>query len=493
MEKRYLIGVDVGTTGTKALLFSQEGELIAQAYQAYPILTPQNGYVEQNAQDWWEAVVKTVRQVCQGRDIQNQVAAISLSTQGGTVVPVDASGTPLRTGIVWNDSRCSQQMQSYIVEQGPAATMYEKTGWNLMPGLPAMQIRWLRENQPKIFEKTAKFLTVPDYLSMKMTGIAAVDPSNAGINQLTDIHITVYDESLLRFAGISTEQLPSILSSGSVIGNLTPEAAAALELSTDTLLVAGAHDQYAVALGAGALKSGAVLIGSGTCWVVTAIEDKPNFPSGLSQSISAVPGLWGSLYSLSSGGICLDWLRKNIALGKDGQPLDYDTLNEEIAQRKAAEEGLFFYPFSGIGDGKNTFTKATFTGLDLYHDRFHMARAIMEGVAFQIAWILETFSPSQAEVALTGGASRSRVWSQILADISGRPIRVPQVADLACVGAAILAGTGCGIYQTPEEGYGKLAVCEQIIYPDLVRTKMYADLIKKYKQQANGLYKIYST
>ena len=303
MEKRYLIGVDVGTTGTKALLFSEDGALLGQAYQDYPILTPQVGHSEQNAGDWWNAVVTVIRSVCDGKDIGERVAAISLSTQGGTVVPVGQDGEPLRPALVWNDARCEAQKEAFLKEVGPERVMYEKTGWKLGCGLPALEIRWLRENEPALFEKTALFLTVPDYISLKMTGIPAVDPSNAGINQLIDIQTLRYDEKLLRFAGITEKQLPKLVRSGERIGHLTKEAAETLGLSEKAVLISGAHDQYAVAMGAGAMKKGDILIGSGTCWVVTAMGDAPDFESGLSQSVSAAPELWGSMWSLSTGGV----------------------------------------------------------------------------------------------------------------------------------------------------------------------------------------------
>lgn len=493
MGKRYLIGVDVGTTGTKALLFSEDGQLHGQAYQDYPILTPQVGQSEQRAEDWWNAVLNVIQSVCRGKNVQQSVAAICLSTQGGTVVPVNSTGTPLRNAIVWNDTRCAAQKASFLKEVGTDTAMYEKSGWKLGQNLPALEIRWIKENEPEIFEKTAMFLTVPDYISLKMTGIAAVDPSNVGINQLADISTLTYDAQLLQFAGVTQKQLPVIRQSGEVIGNLLPEAAEALGLSTQTVLVAGAHDQYAVALGAGAMRKGDILIGSGTCWVVTAIHDAADFAGGLSQSVAAVPGLWGSLWSLSTGGVCLDWLRKNIAIGKLDEPLDYETLNENVAQCKAAEEGLFFFPFTGTSGEGTAFTKATFTGLDLYHDRFHMARAVMEGVAFQIVWMMEAFSakPGENGIKLTGGATKSSPWVQILADISGLPIRIPEVADLACVGAAILAGKGSGVYQSLEEGYGQLAIQETVVYPQADAHTRYATLLDQYKQQARALCEVY--
>ena len=482
--KPYLLGIDVGTTGTKALLFSADGQLVGHAYRPYPMLTPEVGRSEQNAEDWWNAVVATVREVCASPEIGQAVAGISLSLQGGTMVAVDAGFQPVRPAVVWNDSRCSAEAEAYLREVGEAGTMYEKTGWSLGNGLNALQIRWMRDHEPELFAKTAMFLSVPDYISYKMTGIPAIDLSDVGINQLGNVREMCYDADILRFAGITESRLPKICRSGDVIGNLTPDAAEELGLSTRTVLSAGAHDQYAVALGAGACKAGDILIGSGTCWVVTCIGDSPDFASGLAQSVAAVPGKWGSLWSLSSGGVCLEWLRRN--LSEQESDLPYDRINQEVASRKAAEDGLFFYPFSGQAAPGKSFQRGTFLGLDLAHDRFHMARAIMEGVAFQTVWMLESFrtKPSQSGLIVAGGASKSRVWCQMVADISGLPVRIPEVADLACVGAAILAGVGCGIYQDAAEGYKKLAVGEQVILPDPERSAAYKKIFASYKRSA---------
>lgn len=483
---QYLLGIDVGTTGTKTLLFSADGQCLGHAYRPYPLYTPQVGFSEQRAEDWWQAVVDTVREVCTAPEICENVAAISLSLQGGTVVPVDKNGKPLRPAIVWNDGRCQAEQKAFLREVGSAEQMYEMTGWDLGLNLPALSIRWIKDNQPEIFEKAAMFLTVPDYVAMKMTGIPAIDPSDAGINQLTDIRKGAYEQKLLDFAGIREDQLPKILPSGTAIGHLTEQAAKELGLTTKTLLVTGAHDQYAVALGAGASHAGDILIGSGTCWVVSAISDKPDFASGLSQSVAAVPGKWGSLQSLSSGGVCLDWLRKQIA---DESQMSYDVINREVSSRKAAEDGLFFFPFTGKSTDSTRFTRGSFVGLDLSHDRFHMARAIMEGVVFQTLWMMESFAtkPSEEGLILAGGASKSPVWAQLLADISGLPVRIPEIADLACVGAAIMAGVGCGLYADAEEGYRRLSVQERKCLPDPEKTKQYAPLFAAYKQQAERI------
>ena len=489
----YVVGIDVGTTGTKTMLFSADGTTSAHTYVGYKLENPALGYSEQNSEDWWKAVCGTVREVLKKCPDPENVRAISLSLQGGTVVPVDEKGNPLRPAIVWNDTRCRKEREEFERIYG-SSYMYEKTGWRLSDGLPALEIRWMKDNEPDIFDRTAMFLSVPDYISLRMTGRAVADVADAGINQLYDIRAEEYDENLLRFAGISAGQLPDVVHTGDVIGHLTAEAAAALGLSERTVLVAGAHDQYAVAVGAGADKAGDILIGSGTCWVVTAISSKPRFDTGFSQSVAAVRGMWGSILSLSTGGVCLDWLRKNIAVGEDGEEyIGYDRINEELKNRFPAKERLFFYPFSGYFGGREEFGKAAFTGLDLSHDRYDMFAAVMEGVAFQIAWMLEAFQEYRTCgcLRLAGGASKSRVWSQIVADITGHAVLIPSVPDLACVGAAVIAGTGCGVYRSVEEGCRALAVSGKIVEPDPEKSRQYQSCFADYKECAKKIGELY--
>ena len=489
---QYLLGIDVGTTGTKTILFSADGKILGHAYRGYSISAPRVSWSEQRAEDWWDAVVATVREVCASIDDPENVAAISLSLQGGTVVPVDEKMTPLRPAIVWNDGRAGAQFEAFKKEVSDGKYAYEHCGWNMNSSLPVLETRWIRDNEPDVFAKTKLILTVPDYVSLKMTGIAACDLADAGINHFCDIRKEQYDPNMLRFTGITEEMLPKIVHTGDVIGPLTKEAAAELGLTEKTVLVAGAHDQYAVAVGAGANSPGDVMIGSGTAWVVTGISDRPAFETGLAQSVAAVPGLWGSIFSLSTGGVCFDWMRNNVTLGEGGEKLSYDTLNAETASRKAAEEGLFFYPFQGIAGEGHRFRKASFTGLDMSHDRFHMARAIMEGVVFQTLWMMESFPKGDGgAIRLAGGASKSRVWSQMIADISGRAVRIPEVADLACVGAAVIAGWGSGLYADIEEGCRSLAVRTTEILPDPEKQAMYADAFAKYKEGARSLAVLY--
>ena len=482
--EQYLLGIDVGTTGTKTLLISTEGKVAGHAYRLYEIITPSVGRSEQRAQDWWDTVVATVREAISALEDPAAVKAISLSLQGGTVVPVDKEGIPLRNAIVWTDGRCAQQFREFVEEGGSDTYTYETCGWHMSAGLPALQTRWIRDHEPEIFERTAMFLTVPDYVSMKMTGVAAVDLADAGINEFFDIRKGVYDEKLLSFAGIREGQLGKPVRSGDVIGHLTPDAARELGLSEDTLLVAGAHDQYSVAVGAGANHAGDVVIGSGTAWVVTGIFDEPLFSTGMAQSIAAVPGKWGSIFSLSTGGICLEWMRNQICGG-----ISYDEINRRTMEREAAFDELFFFPFQGIAGPDKRFNRAAFTGQDLSHDCFHLMKAVMEGVVFQTKWMLESFGDTgQGMVRFAGGASKSPVWTQLAADILNAPVLVPEVADLSCVGAAVIAGWGAGIFKNIEEGCDHLNIAGRRIDPDPDRAARYQEAYERYRRKAEALW-----
>jgi len=488
----YLLGIDVGTTGTKAMLFTDHGTAIAHAYRGYETAAGEGGRREQNAADWWQAVVETTREVCRHVD-PAAVAAISLSTQGGTIVPTDRAFRPLRPAIVWSDTRCQAEHEDFLREIGDANLLYESTGWKLVYGLPLLQLRWLKKNEPDIFARADFFLSVADFIAAKMTGIPAVDLSNAGINELTDIKNACYDPRLLGFLGITEEKLPKLIRSAEAIGPLTEAAAEALGLTTKTVLVAGAHDQYAVAAGANLTEAGDVLIGSGTSWAITAISDRPHFDAELRVSIPTVPGRFGALTSLSSGGLCLEWLRKQVISPDGEQLLSFADMDRACESAKAAETGLYFFPFEGkLTEGKEddpSSDRGVFAGLSLSHDRYDMARAVMEGVAFQAAWLLDTYFDlhSVNRLILAGGAAKSPFWSQLLADIVGKPLVLPHLSDLACVGAAILAGVGIGRYATVEEGYRSMGIPETVLLPDPERASRYQSAFAAYRRKAAAL------
>ena len=484
------LGIDVGTTTTKAMLLSEDGRVLGSASCAYSLITEGIGRCEQDAMAWWNALVSTVRQVCADPAIRKSIRGISLSTQGGTVVPTDAKFQPLCNAIVWSDGRCAKE-QDYAQATLGRDYVYRTCGWNLGSGLPALEIRHMRTEKPDVFHSAAYFLTVPDFIYAKLTGRPAVDYSNAGINQWLDINRGQYDPALIELSGIRENQLAPLVPSCERVGTLTAEAAEALGLSRDTIVVSGAHDQHAVALGAGICKAGDAVIGTGTAWVLTALHDASDFASGFAQTLPPTRGQWGTMLSISSAGVCLDWFRRYVA-GAEGAPIDYDTINALVSGRdEPGAGGLRFYPFfngAPVPVADNV-SRAALLGLDLSHDRGHMARAIMEGVAMQMNWAVKEFEKRHPinRLFLAGGATKSDVWTRIIAEIAGRPIHVSRTSDLGCVGAAMMAAVGAGNCKDTSEATQRMNTGSFALEPDAMRVEAYRGIQESYQTGALAL------
>ncbi|MCP4165955.1 MAG: hypothetical protein GY759_08700 [Chloroflexi bacterium] len=453
-----LLGLDVGTTATKAMLFDTQGDVIASADCSYPLHTPENGWVEQDPDDLWQGVVTTLRSVLEKIGAGDRVIALSLSSQAGTTIPVDAGNQPIYPAISWMDNRASAQA-AQVRERWGAETIHHRTGWHLVDGLPLQHITWLRENRPDIFRSARRYLFVNDFIAHKLSGRLCMNPSDAGITQLFNLETVDWDEQLLDIAGIRRGQLSPMHPCGQVIGALQANVSQATGLSPDVLVVNGAHDQYCAAVGTGTTRPGTVLLSCGTAWVVLAVPEslEVGLRSGMSISCHAMPDSWGAIRSLGAVGTSMEWFlqtvwdRQNQDRGAD----PYGSLNAGAAQSPPGAHGVLFFPLAG-GHVAHQLDVGGFNKLSLSHSRDDLARAVMEGVAFELQWAIEEMQNAGIQIdALTmvGGAAESPLWPQIVADITGVPVIVPTVSQAAARGAAILAGVGAGIWPTAEQGY----------------------------------------
>ncbi len=481
-----LIGVDVGTSALKAVLFSWDGLALASARQDYPLVHPSPDHAEQSAEDWWTALTAAVRALIRNID-PLRVCAIGLSTQGGTLQAVDARGQALHPAISWMDTRAKQQETIFRARIG-CAQMHEVTGWNLCGGLNALQILWLKQNRPDIFRSCAKFLSVPGYLTLRLTGRAAVDRSNAGVEQLLDVRMGRWSEPVLELLELDERRLADLVDAHESVGTLTAEAAQALGLAQNVIVATGGHDQYCAALGAGAVSRNDRLIATGTAWAMIAALHAPPAAGTSIAAVSrhVVPGLWGALLSLDGGGASLEWLRNALKLVNAGAPIPLEQVNYLAASSPAGAEGLLFYPYFRGAEyplGLQN-AKAGFSGLRYAHNAGHMARAVMEGVACQAVWMLEAFGQeADGEIILTGGASKSELWTEIVADITGRTLSLPAVTEAGCAGAAALAGTAAGLYASPVQGAELLSGKCRCIHPGPNR-EIYRQVLANYKEGA---------
>lgn len=467
------MGIDIGTTGVKCIVLTPDGECKGFASCVYEIYHPVAFAAEQRPSDWWDALVDVVKKCCGNPEIASNVAAISISSQGGTVVPVNKAMKPLSNALVWSDCRCAAQRDEYNKTFGEDC-LYQKSGWWAIDGQPAFQIKRLAEESPDLFRDSAYFLTVSDYLIMRLSGELVIDFSNAGINQLIDVRQGIYDPDILGWLGIGEEQLPELVPSGKAVGRLLEEAASQLGLPAGVVVVSGAHDQYAAMAGAGITSSGTLLVGTGTAWVACALSKEPSFDTRFAQSRSASEGWWGALASIPNGGCCLSWLKNQVICCSS-----YEDIDREANKKPVGSNELRFHPRAL--DDLNGFGEA-FRGLRLKHDRYDMARAVMEGICFSMRSIALSFLEHMkiCKVVFSGGAARSRFWSQLACDIIGYPLAIPMISDISAVGAAVLAGAGSGMFSSVEEASEHMRPAFEECLPDDARKESYKNLYLQY-------------
>lgn len=484
---KYLIGIDVGTTGTKTLLFDQEKNIIKRSYYSYKLNSPKPGYAEQNPEEWYKAVINTVLECVEDISEKETVEAISISAQGGAMAAVDVTGKAVKPAVSWLDRRAKLEAEK-LCKNKEENYYYKKTGWRLNDGYNLAQILWMKTHEQDKYNQTALFMSTLDYLNFRLTGRAVADYTSMGITNLENIHTWTWDKSIFRDLQINEEQLPHICQAGTAVGMLTEKAAKEMGLTEKTIVVNGGYDQYCAALGVGAIHKGDLMLSTGTAWVLMGITDELKFDekSYISPCRHIVPGVFGTMASLETGGVSLDWLRNRIISGEKYTE-EYDIINREIEKRRPGADGILFYPhFAGTTCptwSKNN--KASFLGITLFHDKYHIARAVMEGVVFEMYGILKAYENAGiniGKIKLVGGASRSRIWTQMIADITQMPVEVYGNADAAAIGAGIIAAIGAGWYKSYEEACTAFSQDITHVLPNKENAELYKNIYEKYKQ-----------
>lgn len=459
LEKRYsfmsiLLGIDIGTSSVKALLYDVERDaVLGSAAQEYPIQRPQPGSAEQNPEDWWQATIFAVRRVLTNGGVR-EVDAISLSGQMHGGVLLDQAGLPLRPAIIWADQRSAGSVDLLLEEVGEET--YIRTAGTLpAAGFMAATLRWLSQAEPDMLDQVKHVLLPKDYVRLRMTGEIATDASDAAGTGLVDIHAANpfrWSDRLTKAAQVNPDILPRILASPMVAGTLRDDAAQQLGLRKPAPVVAGCADQPAQAIGNGILKPGqaSITVGSGgQVFVPLAASsgDELRTDRRLHVFHHAAPG-WYALGATLSAGLSLRWLRD--LLHMSAQEDAYATLSAEASSVAPGAEGLIFLPYL---TGERTphmdpLARGAFIGLSAYHDRGHLARAVMEGVSFALREALDIaleLGGSAETLIASGGGMGSTLWRQMMADICQRPLRRPQHDEQAAFGAALLGGVGAGL------------------------------------------------
>lgn len=442
------VGLDIGTSSVKCVAADVEGRVVASSGMPLSLRASAGGQVEQDGLEMWQAVVGACRQLRASLNGQFSLVGLSISSQGGTTIPVDERGEPTRLGFSWMDERAKNEALGVANRYG-ADRLYHTTGWRLSNGLPLNHIAWLHRYEPEVFSASRRFCFVNDFIQQRLCGEYLTDPSNAGISQLFSLAGKVWDPNLLEFAGVTAGQLSPIAESGRLAGRLTAQAAELTGFPAGMAVVNGAHDQYCAALGSGTNVPGKALLSAGTAWVLLGVfaSAEKAFEAGMEVSRHALPNLFGGIRSMGGSGAAMEWLMGLLWPEKASREESWAALDEETQASSPGANGLLFAPLAG-GHLESTFAHQGFlAGLELGHKRGDVARALMEGIGFELRWMLEEGKAGKWVDSLTmiGGAARNPIWPQVICDICGVPIRVEELTDAAALGAARLAALGIGI------------------------------------------------
>jgi xylulokinase len=458
------LGIDVGTSGTKTLAINSAGEILADAMETYPSCVPKPLWSEQNPEDWWQATIKSVRKVIKkGRLKPAEVKGIGLSGQMHGSVFLDKRNRVVRRAILWNDQRTAAECAEMEQAVGGRSKLIKLVANPAMTGFTAPKILWLRNHEPRNFEKTRKILLPKDEIRRRMTGEYATEVSDASGMLLLDVAKRTWSKKLLSALELDIDLFARCYESEEITGTLTSEAAKALGLTTDCVVVGGAGDCAAGAVGNGIVSQGLMSTSVGTSGVMFVHSDQVKIdPEGRVHTFChAVHGKWHMMgVNLSAGG-SLQWFRNELcktdwARAKRAKKEIYDLLTEEARSAPDGSEGLFFLPYLS---GERTphadpDARGCFVGLTLAHTRGHIIRSIMEGVTYAMRDSLEIFDGLGVpvrQIRASGGGARSLLWRQIQADTFGRKVVTINTEEGAAYGVALLAAVGARAFKNVRE------------------------------------------
>jgi xylulokinase len=458
-----LLGIDIGTSGTKTLLIDEQGRALQSATAEYPLSTPRPGWAEQEPEDWWRATVATVREVLAksglgGRD----VGGIGLSGQMHGSVFLDRDDRVLRPALLWCDQRTAAQC-AWITERVGAERVVELTANPVLTGFTAPKVIWVRQNEPEIYRRIARVLLPKDYVRFRLTGEYHTEVSDASGTSFFNVRERRWADELLDRIEVPRAWMPEVHESPVASARLSAAAAEVTGLAAGTPIVGGGGDQAAGAVGNGIVEAGILSATVGTSGVVFAFAERPTVDPGLRVHTfcHAVPDTWHVMGVMLSAGGSLRWYRDTLAqpesafariLGRD----PYETIAQTAAAAEPGCEGLIFLPYL---TGERTpypdpNARGVFFGLTLRHDKRHMARAVLEGVAYGLRdsfEILDAMGVPVEQVRASGGGARSPLWRQIQADVTDREHVTINVDEGPAFGVALLAGVGTGVWSTVAE------------------------------------------
>lgn len=487
----YLLAHDLGTSGNKATLYSTEGKLIKSITYNYGLKVSPGSRAEQDPMDWWRAVCESTKALTETVD-PSQIAAVSFSGQMMGCVCVDKDGEPLRDAMIWADMRSTEQ-ERIIRERIDGMEFYKTTGHRISPSYSATKLMWVKDNQPEIYRKTYKMLNAKDFIILKLTGNFVTEPSDASATCLLDLNTQTWSDKIIKVCGLDRSKLPDILRSIDVAGTVTPAASAACGLRVGTPVICGGGDGVCAAVGTGAVDVGRAYLSLGTSSWISYASKTPVCDENMTNFNFAhiVPGLVTPCGTMQCGGGSLSWAVEQLCKfdrvwkDKAEKAKFYDSVCEAVEKSPVGAKGLLFLPYL-LGERSprwNEKAKGSFVGLTLEHTTGDMLRAVMEGVAMNLALILDVYQKEGANIknlVLIGGGARNAVWRQILSDVLGVSIEMPNFLEEATsMGAAITAGVGIGAF-SDFNVIDKFLKTETIYAPNPKNELIYKDMKEKF-------------
>lgn len=499
MNEPLLLGIDVGTTGTKVLLTDATGHVLAEALNEYPLSTPKPLWAEQDPEDWWQATARGIAQVLTSIPGSGKaVACVGLTGQMHGLVLLSSDGIPKRPAILWNDQRTQRECAD-ITERVGAARVLELTGNPILPGFTAPKLEWIRRNEPESLSGAAHVLLPKDYIRYRLTGEFHSDVADSSGTSLFDVGKRQWSDEMLAAFEVPKPWMPEVHESASVC--CETRAIEACSLPAGIPVVAGAGDQAAQGVGAGIVEEGTISATFGTSGVVFASSDSYRVdPLGrLHAFCHAVSGKWHMMGVVLSAGGSLRWFRdalcgEEVARAKSEGVDAYDLLVAEAAKIEPGCEGLQFLPYL---TGERTphpdpNARGAFVGLTLRHGKAHMTRAVMEGITFAMRDSLELMRElgvAPEVVRASGGGAESAVWRQMMADVFQTSITTSAVPQGAAHGAVLLAGVGAGIFESVEEAASRGLKWTEPVQPNHETFEAFDAAYARYRELYPALWK----
>ncbi len=457
---QYLLGIDIGTSGTKTVLFDISGNTVASDLVEYPMYQPRSGWAEQDPEDWWRAVYTTISNVIlKSGAAPSDIKGIGLSGQMHGAVLLDKDNRVLRKAIIWCDQRTSKECEEITSRIGKER-LISITANPALTSFTASKILWVRNNEPEVFEKVRKVLLPKDYIRLMLTGEFATEVSDASGMQLMDIPARKWSGEVLEKLGLDKEMLAQMYESQEISGKVSKRASELTGLKEGTPVAGGAGDQAAGAVGNGIVKPGVISSTIGTSGVVFAYMDKVSIdPKGRVHTFChAVPNTWHIMGVTQGAGLSLKWYRDNFCMEEkrtaELMGIDPYVLMDKEAERVAAgSEGLVYLPYL-MGERTphlDPNARGVFFGISARHEKPHFIRAVMEGVVYSLKDCLEIIREMGVditEVRASGGGGKSPLWRQMQADAFGSEITTINSSEGPALGVAILAGVGTGIFDS---------------------------------------------